>query len=122
MNKYRRRELYKISARLEDLADAIAGMTAEEIHEKMKSLNEDIYDTQSEEQDAFDYFPDNLKYSVKGEAMEDAISDMDDAIYALDEALELIEGMSGAVASDILEQLKGHLKRASSYVEDSASH
>ena len=122
MNKYRRRDLYKISARLEGLADAIAEMTAEEIHEKMKSLNEDISYTQSEEQDAFDYFPDNLKYSAKGEAMEDAISDMDDAIYALDDALELIEGMSGAVASDILEKLRGHLKRASSYVEDSASH
>lgn len=50
-----------------------------------------ISDAMSDEQDAFDNMPEGLQESERGEAMETAIDNMDDAISKIDDAKECVE-------------------------------
>ena len=43
-----------------------------------------------EEQNYYDNMPDPLRYSTKGEAADDCISNLDDAISSLEEALNSV--------------------------------
>lgn len=75
MNKKRREEIKSVVARL-------------------KVINEDLFDIQSEEQDSFDNIPDNLRDTDKAIDSEEAIDVMDDAIEQIG---EVIDGLTGIV-------------------------
>lgn len=47
--------------------------------------------TVDEEKESLESFPENLRYSVKGEAMENAIDEMQDAIDSLNSASESLD-------------------------------
>lgn len=72
MNKYRRNQLQKIY-------DAISAIQA------------DLEEVRDDEQEAFDNMPEGIQCSERGEMSENAISELDDALYALEELLEHIE-------------------------------
>lgn len=72
MNNYRRKELKKAI----DLLDE-ARFIIEQIAE--------------EERDAFDNLPESLRYSERGEAMEDFANRLDDVAYSLEEAAGEVE-------------------------------
>lgn len=94
MNKVRRQRLVSaeccVSAVKAECVK-IGKKTVNEVLNSIAILIDEISNIQSDEQYAFDSFPENLQYSVKGEAMEYAISEMDDAIGALDELVEMLE-------------------------------
>lgn len=71
MNKYRRKELEKISL----------------LVEASRSLLEEIL---NEEQEAFDNLPESLQYSEKGERMEEIIGYLEDSLIDLESAIENI--------------------------------
>lgn len=71
MNAKRRKELEKVIALIEDA----------------KSQLEILKD---EEQEAFDNMPESLKYSEKGEKMEEAINYLDDSSNELESVIENI--------------------------------
>lgn len=72
MNKERRKRLSDIRAKIEELQDLL-----EEVR--------------TEEQDALDNLPESLQGSERGQAMEDAVQNIDDAIGWLGTALDDIE-------------------------------
>lgn len=75
MNKKRREEIKSVVARL-------------------KVINEDLSDIQSEEQDSFDNIPENLRDTDKAATSEESIDVMDDAIEQIG---EVIDGLTGIV-------------------------
>ena len=74
MNKERRNKISKI----------IEGI------EKIKS---DLQDVLSEEENVFDNMPENLQCSMRGEESEESIDYMNEAVDALDNAIEQLEGI-----------------------------
>ena len=60
----------------------------EEIESMLSDLQEFILEINDDEQEAFDNMPESLQYSERGEAMEEAISNLDDAYSALDGILD----------------------------------
>lgn len=77
MNKQRRAALDALIGQIQDLKDQLEGI--------------DISEIQSEEQDYRDSMPENLQYSEKASAAEEAISNMGDAIDYLNEALSNLD-------------------------------
>lgn len=67
----------------------------EKILTKLDELKSDIENTKWDEEDAFESLPDNLKESGRGEAMQEAIDNLD---YALDSMDELIDYLNEAQA------------------------
>lgn len=76
MNKERRKKL-------DDLIEILEG------------LANDIETLRDEEQEYFDNMPEGLKGAEKGEAAEQAISEMEDAMQSLGEAKEQLESAKG---------------------------
>ena len=76
MNNTRRKELEKICCRL-------------------REVQADIELFQGEEEDAFDNLPEGIQDSERGETMEDAISQMEDACALLQETIEALEAAKG---------------------------
>lgn len=58
--------------------------------ELLDKARETVDQVHEDEQYCFDKMPENLAYSEKGEAMEDAINALEDAISSIDEAKEYI--------------------------------
>ena len=82
MNKYRRGQLRTLSAklaRIESTGDKAA------LDECINILEDIKWD----EEDYFDNMPENLQGSLRGCESEDAIDNMDQALDALNEAVEL---------------------------------
>ena len=75
MNNTKRKELSKIKAMLDDA----------------KTKIESIID---EEQDCFDNLTEGLQQTAMGQAMEDAISNMEDAAGLIEEAIESLDSAS----------------------------
>jgi len=75
MNKERRNEISKIMSELEEL----------------KSRIDDVL---NEEQEAFDNMPESLQSSDRGQVAEEAISYLESAQGAMDEAFENLESAS----------------------------
>lgn len=71
MNNTRRRELMRINNALEELKDRVD-------------------DVMCEEQDSFNNLTDNLQQTERGQAMEEAINNLDDALNAIEEAIDCI--------------------------------
>lgn len=76
MNKERRNQISKIITSLETLRYEI------------ENLRED-------EQEAFDNLPEGIQCSDRGEAMEAAASELDDAYNSIDEAISQLETAKG---------------------------
>lgn len=71
MNKARRKELESIVSIIE-------------------SATESLEYTISDEEDAYDRLPESLQESQRGDEMEENISDLNDALSSLEEAVEII--------------------------------
>lgn len=92
MNNARRTQLSAIARKLADLKA------------EMESLSGDIGTIRDEEQNAYDNLPESLQQGDKGEAMQDAITSMENAISCAEDgnaddaidALEEIDGVSSA--------------------------
>lgn len=72
MNKERRRRLNELQGKIEEIVSIIE-------------------DVQGEEQDAYDNLPENMRDGDKGQAMDAAIDEMNNAVQSLNEALSSIE-------------------------------
>lgn len=100
MNKLRRKELYKLINKLsaiknqEDLSDCI------DILEAIKSDEEEYYDNA----------PENLQYSARYEASQEAIDNMDEALNYLNDALICEED----------DEMQEYIDYAVSAIEDAA--
>ena len=57
---------------------------------KLEAIAEEIEVLKDEEEDAFYNLPDSLQYSEKGEAMEDAITNLDDAFTYINDAIDYL--------------------------------
>lgn len=98
MNKPRRSQLNAIQ-------DRITELSLLDLLEKITSIKDDLESLKDEEQDYYDNMPDGLQSSERGEASNDAITAMVDAIELLaryddmdgvhDEAFEKIEEAKG---------------------------
>ena len=59
--------------------------------EAIDRLMDDIEEVQNEEQEAYDNMPENLQESERGEAMQEAIDNLDSAWSSLEEAKDTLE-------------------------------
>lgn len=57
---------------------------------QLEAIAEEIEVLKDEEEDAFYNLPDSLQYSEKGEAMEDAITNLDDAFIYINDAIDYL--------------------------------
>ena len=76
MNKIRRKEIQRILDELYELRDAVDAVT-------------------DEEQEYLDNIPENLQSGERYEAAEEAVSQLGDALYGIDSALEALENATG---------------------------
>ncbi len=77
MNKLRRRQL----------------RAALDLLDEARSILEAV---QEGEQEAFDNMPESLQYSERGEAMEETISNLEDAVSSLEEINETFDEVANA--------------------------
>ena len=80
MNKSRRKRIAAVISTLEN-----AG------YDIIESAKDEIEDILWEEEDAYDNMPENLQYSMRGEASSEAIDSLQDAVDALEEAISIID-------------------------------
>lgn len=57
------------------------------IADSLQALKSDVESIQSEEQDAYDNLPESLQDSERGDRMQEAIDNLDDAMTLIDEAV-----------------------------------
>lgn len=74
MNKYRRIAVAELLNQLVELCDNL-----EEI--------------KSEEEEALENYPENLRYSERGEAMQEAVDNLEEAHGAISEAIDLLQNI-----------------------------
>ena len=65
----------------------------EKIIEELEGLRERIESVGNEEQEAYDNLPENLQCGEKGEAMEQAASDLDDAASSVGDIIDTLQGI-----------------------------
>lgn len=63
------------------------------IVESIEKIKSDLQDVLSEEENVFDNMPENLQCSMRGEESEESIDYMNEAVDALDNAIEQLEGI-----------------------------
>ena len=83
MNNSRRKEIEKLKSKLEDVI-----MDATSEIEDIKGQLDEIKD---EEQESFDALPDSLQCSERGEAMENAITNLEEADSLLDDLISNLD-------------------------------
>lgn len=64
-----------------------------EIKTKLDDLYEQIESVKDDEEYAFDNMPENLQYSMRGEESQDAVDALDEALEKLEEVTDLLEGV-----------------------------
>lgn len=62
-----------------------------ELMESLEALKSDLETIKDEEQDAYDNLPEGIQCSERGEAMETALENLEEAYYGLDSVLETLE-------------------------------
>ena len=80
MNKSRRRKITSVISALENIIE----------YDLIDSIINEIENILWEEEDAYDNMPENLQYSMRGEASSEAIDSLQDAVDALEEAISII--------------------------------
>ena len=63
------------------------------IKTKLDDLYEQIESVKDDEEYAFDNMPENLQYSMRGEESQDAVDALDEALEKLEEVTDLLEGV-----------------------------
>lgn len=94
MNKERRLRLATAQVQAERIKSMLPELKADGIQDlidKLTSLNDVVYDIQSDEQYAYNSIPENLQGSDRGMRMDDAIMEMDDAQSGLDDVIHCLE-------------------------------
>lgn len=59
--------------------------------QQLEEMREEIESIKDEEQDAFDNYPESLQSSARGEAMEEAISNLEYAYDSIDEIMTYLD-------------------------------
>lgn len=62
----------------------------QEVYNWIRTVREDLSDILSEEQQAFDNMPENLQETERGQESDEIIDCLDDAVGAMDDAIEMI--------------------------------
>jgi hypothetical protein len=57
------------------------------IADSLQALKSDVESIQSEEQDAYDNLPESIQDGERGDRMQEAIGNLDDALTLIDEAV-----------------------------------
>lgn len=57
------------------------------IADSLQALKSDVESIQSEEQDAYDNLPESIQDGERGDRMQEAIDNLDDALNLIDEAV-----------------------------------
>nr|DAZ51177.1 MAG TPA: hypothetical protein [Caudoviricetes sp.] len=57
------------------------------IADSLQALKSDVESIQSEEQDAYDNLPESIQDGERGDRMQEAIENLDDALTLIDEAV-----------------------------------
>ena len=78
MNNQRRKELNNIAAAMENISMSVD-------IEELEGIKSDIEMVLMDEEMAFDSMPENLQYSMRGEASQEAQDNMNEAIDLIDE-------------------------------------
>lgn len=78
MNNQRRKELNNIAAAMENVSTPVD-------IEELEGIKSDIEMVLMDEEMAFESMPENLQYSMRGEASQEAQDNMNEAIDAIDE-------------------------------------
>ena len=81
MNNSRRKKIASVISALENIAG----------YDSINSIRNEIENILWEEEDAYDNMPENLQYSMRGEASSEAIDSLQDAVDALEEAISIID-------------------------------
>lgn len=81
MNKSRRKRIKSVIIALENITG----------YDSINSIRNEIENILWEEEDAYDNMPENLQYSMRGEASSEAIDSLQDAVDALEEAISIID-------------------------------
>lgn len=63
----------------------------QEIMDKLEDLKSDIESLKDEEQEAFDNLPEGIQASERGEAMESAVYNLDEAYESIESVIESLE-------------------------------
>lgn len=127
MNKNRRKELIRISDELfesyGELSSFMDEMSEEQeiamnleledsldcILSDIESIKNDLEIVKDEEELALDNLPDSLRYSEKGESMEENVSDMESAISMIEDVIDEFESAGKeeeVVFEDLYEAVK----------------
>lgn len=59
-----------------------------EAYAQLQAVQSDLEKIRIDEQDAYDNMPENLQGSDRGQESEEAIDNLDDAIYSIEEAID----------------------------------
>lgn len=63
----------------------------QKVYDELYDLHDDLSNIQSEESDCFDNIPDNLRESESACTIENNVSELEDAVDSLSDALERID-------------------------------
>ena len=74
MNKYRRKVIAELLEQLIEICDNLEAV-------------------KDEEEEALENYPENLKYSERGEAMQEAFDNLEEAHGSISEAIDLLESI-----------------------------
>lgn len=83
MNNDRRKEISRI---IEEIESAVS--TAKE---KLEELQSDIESIRDEESDSYENLPEGIMYSERGEAMEQAVDNLDNAASSIEELIDAMD-------------------------------
>lgn len=86
MNKERRKRLEKIIVELENIQTTLDA----EIREALEEIK-------SEEDEALENLPENLRYSERAESMENAINQLEDSDYTLSNIVDDIQSLIDSI-------------------------
>ena len=83
MNNKRRAKLKKIIDKIKGLVFPIDTDDVNDVQNLASELYDDVEDLYSEESDSYDNLPESLQDSERGEAMQDAMDELDNAMSEL---------------------------------------
>lgn len=61
------------------------------VHELLEEQLEELNALRDEEEEAYDNLPESLQETERGEAMQEAIDNLDSAVSSIEEAIEALE-------------------------------
>ena len=64
-----------------------------ELLEQLTEISENLEMIKDEEEEALENYPENLRYSERGEAMQEAFDNLEEACGAISEAIDLLQSI-----------------------------